>query len=246
MKKSNKRELRLDFRSLSFAELIEQDESLAELRRTYRTRTAKERRTAADWAYNESFANELFGRAVALAGEDTGYSQRWPSGIESLAIDPTYAPAMLSVGSMEYQLGRKDEAVRLFLALLKLPKNTEDLETIIDKAGSFLIEAKDFESASTFYEAACSVFPESGLLMGGRSYCLAKLGRFDDAVTIQRQAVALEPGNPELLSDLGWSLIESGRYAEAEEVLREAVALSPPDYGRARHNLEELHRRMRP
>ncbi|MDA1278178.1 MAG: tetratricopeptide repeat protein, partial [Verrucomicrobia bacterium] len=106
-------------------------------------------------------------------------------------------------------------------------------------------EAKDFELASTLYEAACSAFPKSGLLLGGWSYSLAKLGRLDEAVTIQRRAVALDPDNPEVLSDLGWALIESGGFAEAEEVLRKAVALSPPDYDRPRHNLEELRRRMK-
>ena len=245
MRKSNKRELSLDFRNVSFAELIKRDVSLADIRRTYRARTAKDRRSAAAWAYNESFANEIFSQAIALAGENTLFTERWPSGIEALAIDPTYAPALVTVGSMEYQLGRKDEAAALFEALVKLPADTEDLEQIIDKAGTFLTEAKDFELASTLYEAACSAFPKSGLLLGGWSYSLAKLGRLDDAVTIQRRAVALDPDNPEVLSDLGWALIESGGFAEAEEVLRKAVALSPPDYDRPRHNLEELRRRMK-
>ena len=41
---------------------------------------------------------------------------------------------MLTVGSMEYQLGRREEATRLFHGLLKLPIDTPELEVIVDKA----------------------------------------------------------------------------------------------------------------
>ena len=57
----------------------------------------------------------------------------------SLECKPTYAPAILSLGSVEYQLGKRAEGQELFRSLLSLPKNTPDLCEIIDEAGSFLI-----------------------------------------------------------------------------------------------------------
>jgi len=72
----------------------------------------------------------------------------WPGEVMALAIDPTYAPAILTVGSYEYIYGRKDEAMIHFMSLTKLPEDTEDLAVIIDKAGDFLIENEDIENAT--------------------------------------------------------------------------------------------------
>jgi len=58
----------------------------------------------------------------------------------SLECKPTYAPAILSLGSVEYQLGKRAEGQALFRSLLSLPKDTPDLCEIIDEAGSFLIQ----------------------------------------------------------------------------------------------------------
>ena len=40
---------------------------------------------------------------------------------------------MLTVGSLEYQYGRVEEAMILFLELTTLPADTEDLPKIIDR-----------------------------------------------------------------------------------------------------------------
>jgi hypothetical protein len=51
---------------------------------------------------------------------------------------PSYAPAILSMGSVLYQLGRVADRRRRFQSLLSLPKNTTDICQIIDEAGVFL------------------------------------------------------------------------------------------------------------
>ncbi len=242
MKRICRAKARPDFRDLPFSQVIERDERLIQLRQSYAGYTAKKRREAADWAYHASSANELFNRALARAGQKSPFSEDWPPGIEALAIDPTFAPALLTVGSMEYQLGRKDEARMLFQSLLKLAKDTPDLEEIIDKAGTFLLDEEDFDEAYDLYGRACAAVPESTRLLGALGYTLAKLKRHAEAVAIQRRAVALNPDNPELLNDLGWALTENGHYEEAEQVLQQAVALAPPDYDRPRNNLEEVRR----
>ena len=242
MKRARRAKTRLDFRDLPFSQLIERDEQLAQLRQSYVRYAAKERREAADWAYNASCANDMFNRALARAGQESPFSEDWPPGIAALAIDPTYAPALLTVGSMEYQLGREDEAKVLFQSLLKLAKDTSDLEEIIDKAATFLLDEKDFDEAHELYAAACAVFPESVLLLGGLAYSLAKLKRYDKSVAIQRRALALAPDNPELLNDLGWSLVENRQFEEAEQVLQRAAALALPDYDLPKNNLAEVRR----
>ncbi len=49
--------------------------------------------------------------------------------------------------------------MKLFSRLTKLPKDEEDLNTIIDKAGDFLIDQCDYENALALYSAAEKAFP---------------------------------------------------------------------------------------
>ena len=67
--------------------------------------------------------------------------------IAALAIFPDFAPALLTVGSMEYQYDRADEAMRYFLRLTTLSADTMDLVEIIDRAGSFLTDVPDLSRA---------------------------------------------------------------------------------------------------
>jgi tetratricopeptide (TPR) repeat protein len=164
----------------------------------------------------------------------------WPSGFVALAIDPLYAPAILTVGSIEYQLGRVEEAMELFMTLTTLPEDEEDLRIIIDKAGDFLIDQDDYENAFALYSAAEKAYPKETVYLNGSGYCLAKLGRFEDSVEKHRRADALEPNNYKHLNDLGYSLLEAGKFDEAEEVLQRSISLAPPDYEFPRNNLDEL------
>ncbi len=243
MRNKSRPETNPNFRDWPFSQLIERDEGLADLRRSYAARSAEERRKAADWAYHESSATDIVNRTLARGGEESPLAVQWPPGYEALAIDPTYAPALLTVGSIEFQLKRKSEALALFDALLALPKDTDELEEIIDQAGTFLLDGKHVDEARLLFEKACGVFPESTLLLGGWGYSLAKLGQHVQAVTIQKRAVALDPDNSELLNDLGWALAENRQFEEAEQVLQKAVDLASPEYDRPLNSLRELRRR---
>lgn len=231
-----------DFRQMPFSEVIEKDAGLAELRRSYASRTPKERRRAAEWSYDSSIASELFSSSLRASGLTSPFNQEWPAGVVSLAIDPEYAPALLTIGSIEYQLGRKDHAMAMFTAILRCPADTEDLVEIIDKAGTFLVQQGDPEAARFFYETACAQLPNTTVLLAGLSHALGKLKQLDDAIAVQRRAVALDPKNHLLLTDLGWHLTCNGNYQEAEQVLTQAVALSPPGHQLAQENLKQLHR----
>ena len=49
-------------------------------------------------------AAEIFNDSMVQSGKDGLGKSFWPSGVVALAIDPLYAPAILTVGSIEYQL----------------------------------------------------------------------------------------------------------------------------------------------
>lgn len=225
-----------------FRECVEKDEYLAGLRAEYAHKSAEERRMAADFAYHSSIAGSMFDNAMERAGQTRLRGQHWPDGVVALAIDPLFSPAFLTVGSIEYQLARKDEAMNLFLALTTLPADEMDLPTIIDKAGDFLLGKEDNHRARELYTAAIKAFPIVAVFHGGLSYTLSKLGLFEEAVASARRASDLEPDNYQHLNDLGWTLCQAGYLEEAREILDKAVRLAPTDYDLARNNLKELQK----
>jgi tetratricopeptide (TPR) repeat protein len=237
MKRSKAAEI--TFRDHSFEECVRLDPDLAATRAEYAKKSAKRRRQAAEWEYDSAFADRLFGGALASAGQDPHPfgEPRWPEGVLALAIDPLYAPALLTVGSYEYQLGREEEAMRMFLALAALPSTVPDLPIIIDKAGDFLLDEDDVERARELYTAAEKAFPAVAMYPVGLGYCLGKLGKLDEAIAKAQRADELEPDNSRHLNDLGWALFEAGRLEEAEATLTRAVALAPADYDLVRENL---------
>jgi tetratricopeptide (TPR) repeat protein len=143
-----------------FRECLEKDEYLAGLRKEYARKSAGERRRAADWEYHSAIAGRMFNDVLAHLGRAEVGVPSWPDGVLALAIDPLFAPAILTVGSIEYQLGRRNEAMELFLTLTTLPADEPDLSIIIDKAGEFLLDAEDYERARALYAVAEKAFPD--------------------------------------------------------------------------------------
>lgn len=228
------------FENQPFSILVKEDSQLSALRLEYASAPAQERRKAADWEYHSQMANQIFNDALERIGKDGFRSSGWPSGIVALAIDPLYGPAILTVGSLEYQVGHIEEAMKLFYRLLELPKNEEDLSIIIDKAGDFLIDQEDYENSLSLYSAAEKVFPHEAIYPIGAGYCLGKLGHYEKSVEKHREVNDLEPDNYKHLNDLGYALLETGKLDEAEEVLHRSISLAPSDYRFPHNNLSEL------
>ena len=225
--------------AMPFRELVQTDAELRKLREEYAAQPAKQRRIAAQWAYDTAHASMLMARALKESvWDDPG----WRDAAAPLAIDPEFAPAILTIGSLEYQYGRADEAMLLFLKLTTFRADLDALPEIIDLAGEFLIDAMDLANAERLYTAAVSAFPQVALYHAGLGYCAGKNGRKEEAVAYARRAVNLDPENFRLLNDLGYSLIESRQYEEAEKTLRRAIALAPADYTLPAGNLEYLMR----
>jgi Flp pilus assembly protein TadD len=154
----------------------------------------------------------------------------------SLDALPTYAPAIVTVGSVEYLAGRAAEGRKLFQSLIALPKRTTDIRQIIDEAGTFLVRIKAFEDSMALHRDALKKYPDDTTLFQGLGYCAGKAGLHEEAVSAHRRAVELAPDNQELVNDLGWTLAEAGHLVEAIEILERAVSMNPRDK-LARENL---------
>ncbi|MFH1464715.1 MAG: tetratricopeptide repeat protein [Pseudomonadota bacterium] len=217
-----------------FVELLRIDPELAAIRAEYARRPSDQRRMAADLAYHQAEAGRMFG----LGGGDP-----WQGHVVALATDPGFAPAILTVGTLEYELGRPAEAKALLDTLHGLPADTEDLPVALDKAATYLGQRGEHEAALAFFRKALARFPRDAALLKGPSWCLGHLGRHDEAVIDARRAAALCPDDPEMQADLGWCLVEAGQIEEAVGLLERAVARWP-EHELARGNLEEARRRL--
>ena len=122
---------------------------------------------AADFEYHASVAEQMFSEAV---GEATPPDDL-PGAVIALAVDPCYAPALLTVGTHEILLGRIEEGMSLLFSLLDLPGDTEDLHIIVDKAGRFLLDRLDSSRALVLYEKAAKMYPDEQLFQAGGAAC---------------------------------------------------------------------------
>jgi tetratricopeptide (TPR) repeat protein len=191
----------------------------------------KEKRFAAQGEYAES----IFRSALGEIESSIQALER------ALEIDSEYAPAILSMGSVEYQRERPDRGKKLFLSLVSLPASAadggeSDLADIIDKAGDFLIQAGYYADGLEIFKAAVERFPNHAMFHQGVSCCAGHEGIHDQAISASEAALELDPENQKYVNDLGWSLFESGRLAEAKQMLTRAVEMDPSDE-LARENL---------
>jgi tetratricopeptide (TPR) repeat protein len=154
----------------------------------------------------------------------------------ALEAKPGYAPAIFSLGSVEYQRGRRAEGRKLFQSLLSLPEDTTDLCDIIDQAGDFLIQRDAYKDGLEHFRGAAARFPNVAVFHQGLGCCAGHQRLYEEALAASNRAIELDPSKQEFVSDLGWTLFLAGRLREAEEVLERAVSMDPANEC-ARNNL---------
>jgi tetratricopeptide (TPR) repeat protein len=147
----------------------------------------------------------------------------------SLKALPTYAPAIMSMGSVECQRGKRGRGRKLFLSLLDLPGRTPHLCECVDQAGDFLIQTGAHKAGLEVYRRAAARFPKVAVFHQGIGCCAGHLGRHEEAIAASRAALALEPQNQKFVNDLGWSLYQAGQVGMALPVLERAVAMDVKD-----------------
>ena len=186
------------------------------------------KRAAGDKAERKFYAEAEYAESIFrnALGDSEGSIAALKRALEAM---PTYAPAILSMGSVEYQTGRIADGRKLFHSLLSLPKSTKDICQIIDEAGMFLVRTGAYEDGMALYRAAVRRYPDAGKLYQGLGYCAGKAGLHEEAVSASQRALEFEPDNQKLVNDLGWSLALAGRFAEAQETLERAISMDPDD-----------------
>jgi tetratricopeptide (TPR) repeat protein len=141
------------------------------------------------------------------------------------ALQLGYPPAILTVGSIEYQRQEPARGKQYFMSLLDLPAETESLFEIIEEAGSFLISRNELADALELYQDAAGKFCDVGMFHQRTAQCAAQVGMYDEAIAAADRAIELEPQNSGYVSDLGWTFVLAERYKEAEAAFLRALEL---------------------
>ncbi len=195
-----------------------------------RTRTGKRRGVGRSTSGGWRLFNAEGAYAESIVRSALGDGEGCIAALEhSLRMLPTYAPAILAMGSVEYQRGRRARGRRLFLSLLDQADGTPDLCEIVDKAGDFLIQRGAYADGLELYRRAATRFPKTAVFHQGIGCCAGHEGHHEEAIAASRAALALEPDNQKFVNDLGWSLYQAGAMDEARAVLERAVAMDPAD-----------------
>ena len=110
-------------------------------------------RTEGLFAAEAAYAESIFRDALGDAAESVAALEA------ALTLKPDYAPAILSMGSLQYRRKRRADGKRLFFSLLSLAEETEDLSKIIDEAGGFLIDIEEYADGLELFRQAARRFP---------------------------------------------------------------------------------------
>jgi putative PEP-CTERM system TPR-repeat lipoprotein len=144
---------------------------------------------------------------------------------EAQAIDPKYAPAILSQADLLAETGRRAEAVKLVELALKSAPNDPEVWRV---KGSFAQGTGDAKGALEAYGKALALSPGHVDARIGRVSQLMDLGRLDEAAAdidwLKREA----PGDPRGVYARAVYLAKRGDSAGARDALVEVTRLIDP------------------
>jgi hypothetical protein len=150
-------------------------------------------------------ADSVFDKALARVGQESLGRAPWPCGNIALAIDPAYAPALLTVSSIEYQLGRVGEALNCRCGFSSC-RQAQKIWLRSSKKRVILSSTRRISPMrTTFMRRSVSACLRC-LYSIPAWFCLGKLGQRTEAIAAHRRAVELEPQSHLRLNDLGFSL----------------------------------------
>jgi TolB-like protein/DNA-binding winged helix-turn-helix (wHTH) protein/Tfp pilus assembly protein PilF len=168
---------------------------------------------------------------------------------ESIAKDPTYAPAysglsdtyrMFGIGGLppsEY-MPRAEAAARKALAL-----DDGLAEAHASLAGVLYRYRWDWRGAEREFRLSLELDPASAEAHRAYAVYLMALRRNEDAVPEARRAWDLSPLSPVINVELGLALVRAGRFAEAVQRLNKTLEIAP-DFWRVYATMAQVHQRQ--
>ena len=142
----------------------------------------------------------------------------------ALAIDPLLAPAWITLGIIERDTGRPEQAVASFTrAIERDPLNADAHRELAD---AYFKLGRAGEAEATFAKAI-EFRPDSWATYNSLAGMLLRQGRFVEAERAYRRALDIVPDNARLWSNLGGVLYFQGRHDEAGRAWARSIELRP-------------------
>lgn len=151
----------------------------------------------------------------------------------ALVLDPDFAAAHNTRGSLLKSLGRFGEAEKSFRQALA---RRADFAEAWTNLGATQTELRQYVAAEKAHRRALTLRPDYPRARIGLGVALRHLGRYAEAAANHRQALAQAPDMPDGWSDLGLCLDALGEPAQAVECQEKAVSIDPT-YAEAAVNL---------
>jgi tetratricopeptide (TPR) repeat protein len=159
---------------------------------------------------------------------------------QSVAIDPSYAPAWAEMADTYMWIGGSERHPRDFVtersdeAVQAAIRNDPDYAYAYYVRGIFhCFRTLQFQACLDDFEHALELEPDNPVLVAAIGKGAYLTGDFDKAIAQYQKALAMDPVFPEFHWFLGRTYLSAGRFDEAEATFRKLLDLSPDSYGNA-------------
>jgi tetratricopeptide (TPR) repeat protein len=144
---------------------------------------------------------------------------------EALKLDPNDLSALQIVGSALSRLGRHEEAIAHYQALLGRFAGLDEVARLAHSGlSNVYVNMGDLDKAEAELEGLLEKDPDDAGINNDLGYLYADRGKnLEKAEEMIRKAVQEEPNNGAYLDSLGWVLFKRGKAREAVEPLEKAV-----------------------
>lgn len=162
----------------------------------------------------------------------------------AIAIDETFDAVRFNLGNLLHQMGRSDEAIEEFRALLQ--RGGDVAGEAHYSLGLLYNEVEDLQQAEVHLNEAAQRLPSRPSVLRNLGLARQRLGRPIEAESAFRLGLAANPDDPNLLHTLAVLLIQQERLPEAIAIARQLERVAPgPDSERFRRDVEGLEERGR-
>ena len=175
-------------------------------------------------------AHDLLGEVFEARGQN---DDAWWERVETLRLQPNYAPAHNNLGIALQKRNRLPEAIGHFEQALRLrphyPEARYNLGVAFEKADRPADALREYEHALALRPDYADAHYNLGLLLG-------RLGRLQDAVAQFQETLRINPNAADAYNNLGVTLDRLDRPTEAINQYQQAIR-AKPDFARAYFNL---------
>lgn len=162
-------------------------------------------------------------RGMAMSGKGDATRALVSFG-HSLALDPSYLPALEGAAQIEFQKNSPKAKKLLFSILAQLPQDPTSNAML----GFVEYSEKDCEAAVANFQRGQAALAKQPNALGAYGFCLATLKRYDESIPLFLQALDLDPKSRHIRVDLAIAQWRANHPQDALDALQPLIDAFPP------------------